>query len=242
MFDLRRLFGGKAAKKPGPAPALEPILTPRSASASPARVERIELEQSRTFSYGLAGPTHHEAALRHFYGRGELDATIQQDKLNPVDPNAIKVTVEGRLIGYFHAEDCEGFNNWIRWRGYDGRAFKVPAIVEAAGLLKGKLRILLIPPRVVGDLDRSTKKAVDVILRQTGPACVKHMHREPREAGDGTLARLVETDLIEHHPCAVCGAGGYAATDRTWMAKFGQGAAFVREHPSQQAVSGWVED
>jgi hypothetical protein len=237
VFDPRRLFGAKPNKSAAPSRAFE--VAPVTASAVDAR---IELEQSRTFSYGLAGPTHHEPALRHFYGRGELDATIQQDKLNPVDPNAIKVTVEGRLIGFFHAEHCEGFNNWIRWRGYDGRAFKVPAIVEVDGLLKGKLRVLLSPPRVVGDLDRSTKKAVDLILRQTGAVCVKHMQREPREAGAGALAHLVEADLIARQPCAVCGAGGYVGTDRTWMAKFGQGAEFMHQHPNQEAVSGWVED
>lgn len=241
MFDLRRLFGRKPAKNPAAARAPGSVLAPKPASAA-IRDERIELEQSRTYSYGLAGPTYHEMALRHFYGRGELDATIQQDKLNLVDPNAIKVTVEGRLIGFFHAEHCEGFSSWIRWRGYDGRAFKVPAIVEVDGLLKGKLRVLLSPPRVVGDLDRSTKKAVDLILRQTRAACVKHMQREPRDAGDGTLAHLVEAELIGRNPCAVCGAGGYVATERTWMAKFGQGAEFMHLHPDQEAVSGWVED
>ena len=41
--------------------------------------------------------------------------------------------------------------------------------------------------------------AVDLILRQAGATCVKHMQREPREAGGTTLARLVEADLIQRH-------------------------------------------
>jgi len=236
MFNLKRLVGVKPAAT---SPAFD-----RAQAARPQPDVRIDLAQSRTFSYELAGPTHHEAALRYFYGRGEFDATIEQDKRNPVDPNAIKVTVEGRLIGYFHAEDCAGFNRWIDWRGYDGRAFKVPATVEFdpdIGLLKGKLRVLLSPPRVVGDLDRTTKKAVDLLLRQSGALCVKHMQREPRDAADRSLAHLVDHSLAFRASCATCGAGGYVATDQTWVAKFGQTADFVRSHPELRPVSGWVE-
>jgi hypothetical protein len=236
VFTWSSLFGSKPRRSAGGHSSEVPTSTTvRSADV------RIELEQSRTFSYGLAGPTHHEAALRHFYGRGELDATIEQDKANPVDPNAVKVTVAGRLIGYFHAEHCEGFISWVRWRGYDGRAFKAPAIVERDGILKAKLRILLNPPRVMGDLDRSTKKAVDMLLRQTRPLCVKHMQREAREAGERTLAGLEDTGLVERKPCSECGGKGFVGTERAWLAKFGQQKAYVAQHPDHPAVSGWVE-
>ena len=236
MVDLRKLFGSWRGSTAGP--------TPRP--PSPARDERIALARRAGFGFHLAGPSFHQAELKRLPLDQELDATLEHELHNEHDPNAIRVTVRGLTVGHFHREDAERFVEWIGARGYAGRIFKAPAVVvrapveDVGTMLFANLSILSSPFRVDGDLDKQTKRGIDLLFRQAGTKCLAHMDREKGDPAAGVLDRLTAAGFFVRAPCDQCGkATGYALANAAWVAKFGTGEREARERPDLRPVSGW---
>lgn len=208
--------------------------------------DRVVLERSRTFSFRIVGSSFYQANMVRFVGRGELDATIEHELTNEHDKNAIKVSLGGLTVGYFPRDYAGYFVEWIGERRYEGRKFKAPVVVVRAEvdhepwqMLFADLAILASPPRVVGDLDRQTKKAINLVLKQSGARCVAHMEREKSDPAVGTLNRLSDEGFFARSPCEQCSKQGYRPTNAAYLAKFGHDEAYVKANIALPTVSGW---
>ena len=194
--------------------------------------DRIELNRRATFGFRLAGASYYQEVLAALVGRGELDATLRHEVDNSHDPNAILVTIAGQAVGHFPAGDAARFVEWMKERGYEGLSFKGPAMVEdvrwfdedegeTVEMMMVGLAILTGPPSVVGDLDRATKKVINLLDRQAGTRCVKHMDREKVDPSKRSLEGLVLDGYAISSACGQCGGDGYALTEAGWEAKYG---------------------
>jgi len=246
---LRSLFGGSARGRPtSPNRRLESLDSPRNA-ALPAQSQadaRIVLETRQSFGLRVVGASHYQPAIRSFYGAGELDATLTQEPENPYDPNAIRVEIGGKTVGHLDRDTAAYFSDWIKTRRYEGKRFKAPAMVEHVVFDEGEARLFMVglrikmsPPRVVGDLDKPMKHAIDLVHRQTAALCVSHMQRERGAPGTVTLGHAADAGFLARATCATCGKDGFVLTDEGFVAKYGHSRDFVAVHPDTPTVSGW---
>ena len=208
--------------------------------------DRIVLETRQTFAVRVVAASYYQPALQALAGKGELDATMRQERDSSFDPNAIQVLVGNKVVGYLSREDAAYFTEWIVARRYEGRTFKAPAMVEYVTFDEGeahlymiRLRILFGPPHVVGDLAGQTRHAIDLVNRQDGPRCIAHMDRVKREAGAVSLDHLAADGFALQAPCAICSKPGYTLTAEGFRAKFGRDREYVEAHSDCPTVSGW---
>ena len=87
----------------------------------------------------VVGVSHYQDALTEIAGRPEkrvrhpVTATLEPEPTNPHDANAIKVVVEGRLVGYLSRDDALRYGPAVRLLRDHDRVLVCDAVIGGRG-------------------------------------------------------------------------------------------------------------
>jgi HIRAN domain len=88
----------------------------------------------------VVGVSHYQDALREIAGadageavRHEATAALVPEPDNPHDPNAIRVTIGGRLVGYLSREDAVRYRPAVDVLQESGRVLTSAAVIGGRG-------------------------------------------------------------------------------------------------------------
>ena len=99
----------------------------------------------------VAGESHYQDALHAIAGSGdgetrfETTAALVPEPSNPHDPNAVKVEIDGRLVGYLPRRAAIAYGPLVRAPAERGRTAVCEAMVAGRG---GVLGVFLRLPEV----------------------------------------------------------------------------------------------
>ena len=88
----------------------------------------------------VVGVSHYQDALRRRSGaagagpvRHEVEAALVLEPANPHDPNAVRVEVEGELVGYLSREDALRYGPAVSRLREHGRLLVADAVISGRG-------------------------------------------------------------------------------------------------------------
>jgi hypothetical protein len=88
------------------------------------------------YDFGIVGESNYQSALDKICGgkcedgvEHECVATLTPESSNPHDANAIKITIEGRTVGYLSRSDALKFHREMKRLSIRGQSVKCDAIV-----------------------------------------------------------------------------------------------------------------
>jgi hypothetical protein len=86
------------------------------------------------------GVSHYQGALRRIAGaagagpvRREVDAALVPEPTNPHDPNAVRVEIDGELVGYLSREDAVRYGPAVQRLREHGRLLVSSAVISGRG-------------------------------------------------------------------------------------------------------------
>ncbi len=134
---------------------------------NPGMAERLTFLRGRRL-VNVAGESHYQEALRALTGndgsepvRQEVEAVLTPEPENRYDPNAVKILIAGRHVGYLPREDAAAYRPMLERLTERGRRGACEAMVSARGGTPGASNIgvfLRLPepdePSVASDVSR----------------------------------------------------------------------------------------
>ncbi len=97
----------------------------------------------------MAGESHYQEALREIAGtaegevRLEVTAALVPEPANPHDPNAVRVEIDGRLVGYLPRAAAVAYGQLVREPAERGRTAVCEAMVAGRGGETSNLGVFL---------------------------------------------------------------------------------------------------
>lgn len=98
----------------------------------------------RTFSVDVVGESHYQGNLEVICGgRTEdgadknVEATLILEDENPFDPNAVRVDIEGKTVGYLSRETARNYRRWLERKGLVHDEIRCTAVIKG-GWDRGK--------------------------------------------------------------------------------------------------------
>ena len=90
-----------------------------------------------TFELAAVGESHYQNVLAGICGaptedgyRVRIDADLVMEDENPYDSNAVKVMIDGKLVGHLNREAALGFRKVFSKIANSGAAVKCPALIQ----------------------------------------------------------------------------------------------------------------
>lgn len=123
MWLLKALFSGKhRSAPPASSSPAEPKARPAKASARRGSV----VTNLKTFPSNVVGEGNYQDALATVAGgyqrdsqAFEIPAVIALDPANSYDPNAVKVEIKGRTVGYLPSAEAKRIGEMMRQQGIE---------------------------------------------------------------------------------------------------------------------------
>ncbi len=96
-------------------PSTVPETRPKTVNPLKGRI-RIPIKGNGSFAFDIVGESHYQDALEAIAGKKTRDgkelrctATVSREVANPNDPNAVKVEIGGKTVGYFGKADAKDY-------------------------------------------------------------------------------------------------------------------------------------
>ena len=122
-------------------------LYPTGVRKNPRVAQRLTFLAGRRL-VNVAGESHYQEALRALTGsdgretvRGEFEAVLVPEPDNRFDPNAVKVEISGRHVGYLPREEAAAYGPRLKRLGDRGRRGACEAVVSGRGATSGTSNI-----------------------------------------------------------------------------------------------------
>ncbi len=94
----------------------------------------IKLKPGRGFTFEIVGESHYQKALSAITGgktedgvKVFSDATLRREPNNPYDPNAVRVEISNKTVGYLDRQKAVEYTDTLSRLGLEGRVTKCEA-------------------------------------------------------------------------------------------------------------------